>query len=92
VLFRLAVPPKKSVLIDYSYRLSHDRRLRLLVVLDGQRIGHGLATAERAILSLDFHAIMRWGATSPGEATRPPDSPRTRSAPTFIPRTTAPTT
>ena len=66
-------------MIDYSYRLSHDHRLRLLVVLDGQMICHGLATAERAILGLDFHAIMRWDATRPGEAlralTRFPTSP-----------------
>jgi hypothetical protein len=40
VLSRLTVPPKKSALIDYFYRLSHDHRLRLLVVLDGRRRGN----------------------------------------------------
>ena len=50
-------------------------------------------TAERAMLGLGFHTIIRGDATHLGEALlAPPDSPRARSAPTVIPGQTAPTT
>ena len=67
----LAVLPKKTALTDYSYRLCHDHQQRFLAALDKQMIAGGLATAEKAVFDLDFHAIMHWGRDPvPGKALR----------------------
>ena len=55
------MPPKKSALTSYSYRLSHAHQQRFLAALDKQMIGAGLATSGEAVFDLDFHAIMHWG-------------------------------
>ena len=57
----MAVLPKKTVLTDYSYRLSHDHQQRFLAALDKKMISCGLATADEAVFDLDFHAVMHWG-------------------------------
>ena len=86
MLSRLAVTPKKSVLIDCSYRLSHDHQLRLLVVLDDQMIGHGLATcpSERSLAWTPTRSCTRT-RPAPEKRYAPIRFPRARSAPTFIP-------
>src|SRR5260370_523421 len=57
----LAVPPKKSALTSYSYRLSHAHQQNFLAALDRQMIGNGLATSGEAVFDLDFHAILHSG-------------------------------
>ena len=81
----LAVLPKKSVLTDYSYRLSHDHQQRFLAALDQKMIGQGLATAGEAIFDLDFHAVMHWGHDPALEKHYVPTrSQRARSVLTFF--------
>ena len=62
LLAGLGTLPKKSALTSYSYRLSHDHQRNFLAALDAQMISSGLASGEQAILDLDFHAVMHWGA------------------------------
>ena len=81
----LAVLPKKTVLTEYSYRLSHDHQQRFLAALDKQMISSGLATAEEAVFDLDFHAIMHWGRDPVLEKHYVPTrSQRARSVLTFF--------
>jgi len=80
-----AVPPKKSALTAYSYRLSHDHQQRFLAALDKQMIAGGLATAEEAVFDLDFHAVMHWGQDPVLEKHYVPTrSQRARSVLTFF--------
>jgi len=62
LLAGMAVLPKKTVLTDYSYRLSHDHQQRFLAALDKKMIAGGLATADEAVFDLDFHAVMAWSS------------------------------
>ena len=85
LLAGLAVPPKKSALTAYSYRLSHDHQQRFLAGLDQQLISHGLATGDQAIFDLDFHAVMHWGQDPALEKHYVPTrSQRARSVLTFF--------
>ena len=72
LLAGMAASPKKTVLTDYSYRLSHDHQQRFLAALDKKMIAGGLASADEAVFDLDFHAVMHWGRDpAPGKALRP---------------------
>jgi hypothetical protein len=77
--------PKKTVLTDYSYRLSHTHQRAFLTALDAKMIGTGLATSEQAIFDLDFHAVMHWGRDPALEKHYVPTrSQRSRSVLTFF--------
>jgi hypothetical protein len=81
----LNVLPKKTVLTDYSYRLSRTHQRAFLAALDHKMIGTGLATTEQAIFDLDFHAIMHWGRDPVLEKHYVPTrSQRSRSVLTFF--------
>jgi hypothetical protein len=81
----LNVLPKKTVLTDYSYRLSRTHQHAFLAALDHKMIGTGLATTEQAIFDLDFHAIMHWGRDPVLEKHYVPTrSQRSRSVLTFF--------
>jgi hypothetical protein len=81
----LSVLPKKTVLTDYSYRLSHDNQRRFLAALDTRMIHTGLAGSSEAIFDLDFHAIMHWGQDPALEKHYVPTrSQRARSVLTFF--------
>jgi hypothetical protein len=81
----LNVLPKKTVLTDYSYRLSHNHQRAFLTALDTKMIGTGLATSEQAIFDLDFHAVMHWGRDPALEKHYVPTrSQRSRSVLTFF--------
>ncbi len=81
----MAVLPKKTVLTDYSCRLSHDHQQRFLAALDKKMISSGLATAEEAVFDLDFHAVMHWGHDPALEKHYVPTrSQRARSVLTFF--------
>jgi hypothetical protein len=81
----MAVLPKKTVLTDYSYRLSHDHQQRFLAALDKQMVSSGLATADEAVFDLDFHAVMHWGRDPALEKHYVPTrSQRARSVLTFF--------
>ncbi len=81
----MAVLPKKTVLTDYSYRLSHDHQQRFLAALDKKMIASGLATADEAVFDLDFHAVMHWGRDPALEKHYVPTrSQRARSVLTFF--------
>jgi hypothetical protein len=85
LLAGMAVLPKKTVLTDYSYRLSHDHQHKFLAALDKKMISGGLATAEEAVFDLDFHAIMHWGRDPVLEKNYVPTrSQRARSVLTFF--------
>jgi hypothetical protein len=57
----MSMLPKKSVLTQYSCRLSHDHQQKFLAALDKQMIVGRLATESEAIFDLDSHAIMHRG-------------------------------
>jgi hypothetical protein len=77
--------PKKTVLTDYSYRLSHTHQRAFLTALDTKMIGTGLATPEQTIFDLDFHAVMHWGRDPVLEKHYVPTrSQRSRSVLTFF--------
>ena len=81
----MAVLPEKTVLTDYSYRLSHDHQQRFLAALDKKMISSGLATADEAVFDLDFHAVMHWGRDPALEKHYVPTrSQRARSVLTFF--------
>src|SRR5271157_3023202 len=81
----MAVLPEKTVLTDYSYRLSHDHQQRFLAALDKKMIASGLATADEAVFDLDFHAVMHWGRDPvPEKHYVPTRSQRARSVLTFF--------
>ena len=85
LLAGMAVLPKKTVLTDYSYRLSHDHQQRFLAALDKKMISSGLATADEAVFDLDFHAVMHWGRDPVLEKHYVPTrSQRARSVLTFF--------
>src|SRR5208283_4246435 len=81
----MAALPKKTVLTDYSYRLSHDHQQRFLAALDKKMIAGGLASADEAVFDLDFHAVMHWGRDPVLEKHYVPTrSQRARSVLTFF--------
>ena len=85
LLAGMAALPKKTVLTDYSYRLSHDHQQRFLAALDKQMIAGGLASADEAVFDLDFHAVMHWGRDPVLEKHYVPTrSQRARSVLTFF--------
>ena len=85
LLAGLSALPKKTVLTDYSYRLSHDHQRRFLTVLDKKMIAAGLASPGEAIFDLDFHAVMHWGEDPALEKHYvPARSQRTRSVLNFF--------
>ena len=85
LLAGLGTLPKKSALISYSYRLAHDHQRRFLAALDAQLVSAGLATGEQAIVDLDFHAVLHWGADPVLERHYVPKrSQRARSVLTFF--------
>jgi transposase len=81
----LAVPPKKSALTSYSYRLSDDNQRTLLARLDAKMIAAGLAGSDEGIFDLDFPAVMHGGHDPVLEKHYVPTrSPRARSVLTFF--------
>ena len=87
----LAALPKKTVLTDYSYRLSHGHQQKFLAALDKKMIGAGLATSGEAIFDLDFHAVMHWGRDPVLEKHYVPTrSQRARSVLTFFAQACSP--